>query len=284
MNYRENMERIICYIEFHLDQELTVTELTQQAGYSLYHFCRVFQAYQGVTVMDYVRSRRLALAAQAIVHGKDGISTALEHGFDTQSGFSRAFKRAYGISPTQYKYKNITQGGKNMNVQIIQMPAFKVAGYGVDTNIAGSYTQDIAAFWEKCDSCWEGKLYNQLNPPKHGEVCLCLPESRHSSNLVYVMGVIVEDFSLVSKDMVAVTVPAATYAVFTTPPIFQVGGVNEDLFAQGIHDTWRDIYDIWFEDSGYAYNEDGLDFEFYDERCHHTPNSVMDIYIPIMMK
>ena len=281
MNYRDTMERILCHLEHHLDTEISVQELAEMAGYSMYHFCRVFQAYQGTTVMEHVRRRRLSLALHGLANGKDGLETALDLGYATHAGFVRAFKRAYGQPPTRLEMLNKQQGGSFMNVQIITKPSFRVAGYGTSTNIAGGFTQDVAAFWEQYGESWEEKLYQKLNPPKHGEVCLCLPESRNSSNLVYVMGVIVDDFSKVEPDMVTVTVPAATYAVFTTPPVYQIDGVNGDLFAQGIRDTWKKVYAEWFDESGYAYDEDGLDFEYYDERCHHTAHSVMDIYVPV---
>ncbi len=281
MNYRDTMERILCHIEHHLDEDLFVRELADMAGYSMYHFCRVFQAYQGATVMEHVRSRRMSLALHGLAQGRDGLETALDHGYATHGGFVRAFKRTYGQPPTRYGIGDAKQGGTFMDVQIVEKPSFLVAGYGVPTNIAGSFTQEVAAFWEKVEDGWEGKLYATLNPPKHGEVCICLPESRNSGNLVYVMGVIVDDFSRVEPDMVTITVPAATYAVFTTPPVHQLGGVNGDLFAQGVRDTRKRIYAEWFDASGYVYDEDALDFEFYDERCHHTAHSVMDIHVPV---
>jgi AraC family transcriptional regulator len=281
MNYRDTMERILIHIEHHLDTDLSVPELARMAGYSMYHFCRVFQAYQGATIMEYVRTRRLSLALHGLASGKDGLETALDHGYATHGGFVRAFKRTYGQPPTRFGAMEMQQGGTFMNVQIITKPSFRVAGYGTPTNIAGSFTQEVAAFWEQYEENWEGKLYDKLNPPKHGEVCICLPESRNSSNLVYVMGVIVDEFSKVEPDMVTITVPAATYAVFTTPPVYQIGGVNEALFAQGIRDTWKKVYAEWFDGSGYVFDEDALDFEYYDERCHHTAHSVMDIYVPI---
>lgn len=284
MNYRETMERIVCYIEHNLDTELSAPELSRMAGYSLFHFCRVFHAYQGVTVMVYVRARRMCLAAASLTNGKDGLETALDLGYATHGGFTRAFKRIYGQPPTRYGGNSGQQGGTIMNVQIISKPAFRLAGYGVSTNIAGSFTQEVAAFWDKYEENWEGKLYEKLNPPRHGEVCICLPESRNGSNLLYVMGVIVDDFSKVEPDMYTVTVPEATYAVFTTPHVNQVGGINDDLFVQGIRETWRKVYAEWFDASGYVYDENGLDFEYYDERCHHTPYSVMDIHVPVRKK
>ncbi len=281
MNYRESMERIVCHIEHNLDTEMSVMELSRKAGYSPFHFCRVFQAYKGVTVMEYVRLRRLSLALNDIANGKGGLETALDLGYATHGGFSRAFKRAYGHPPARYEEMTQQGGGTFMNVEIMEKPVILVAGYGVATNIAGGFTQDVAAFWEKHDVNWEELLYAKLNPPKHGEVCICLPESRNSDNMVYMMGVIVDDFSKVEPDMVTVAIPAARYAVFTTPPVNQLGGINSELFAAGIRDTWRQVYTEWFDGSGYAYDESALDFEFYDERCHHTAHSVMDIYVPI---
>lgn len=63
-------------------------------------------------------------------------------------------------------------GGYDMNPMIVQKPSFKVAGYGINTNMEdGSYTKDTAAFWNKFDTNgWEEKMYAQLNPPKHGKV------------------------------------------------------------------------------------------------------------------
>lgn len=247
------LKAVISHIETHLEDSLNTEQLARIAGYDDGYFHRYKMA-------------------------------ALDLGYATHGGFLRAFKRIYGQPPTRYAGNIGQQGGITMNVQIVSKPAFNVAGYGVSTNIAGSFTQEVAAFWDKYEENWEGKLYEKLNPPRHGEVCICLPESRNGSNLLYVMGVIVDDFSKVEPDMYTVTVPEATYTVFTTPSVNQVGGINEDLFIQGIRETWRKVYTEWFDASGYIYDENGLDFEYYDERCHHTPHSVMDIHVPVRKK
>ena len=51
-------------------------------------------------------------------------------------------------------------------------------------------------------------------------------------------------------------------------------------FAQRVMDTWRYIFEVWLPDSPYAWNPVGLDYEFYDERCHGEPYS-MEICIPL---
>lgn len=83
-----------------------------------------------------------------------------------------------------------------MNPVFVRKPAFKVAGYGIQTNVAGSmYTKDIASFWSHYEGeNLESKMYKILNPPKHGEVGLCIPSS-DNGNATYLLGVIVEDYS-----------------------------------------------------------------------------------------
>lgn len=301
MNYSTDMRRSIEYIKANIKEKLTGEMIAQHIGYSLYHFCRVFQVCTGMPVMEYVRKRRLSLASVDLFKGRRIIDIAFDYGFETQSGFTKAFRKEYGYSPTQYashmadvrEYmfgeKNKTDiGGLCMIPTIVTKPAFKVAGYGIKTNIAGgSFTKDIAAFWNNYDTNgWECKLYDQLTPPKHGEIGICVPDSRDSGSLVYLLGVLVEDFSKVTPDMITLEVPEATYAVFTTPPVDLTAGgregqSNQEEFPQTIKQTWKYIFQEWFKESGYSYDESKLDFEFYDERCHFRPDSVMEIYVPV---
>ncbi|NGM82008.1 AraC family transcriptional regulator [Paenibacillus sp. 7124] len=304
MNYSVDIKRSIEFIEANIKEKLTPEIVSQHTGYSLYHFCRVFQVCMGVPVMEYIRKRRLSLASVELYKGRKIIDIAFDYGYETQSGFTKAFRKEYGYNPTQYAVrmagvKNYLTGEKNtlklggcfMVPTIISKPSFKVAGYGIKTNIAdGSFTKDIAAFWNNYDiNGWECKMYDQLNPPKHGEVGICVPESRESESLVYLLGVIVEDFEKVTPDMITLEVPEATYAVFTTPPVdVTLGGkngkANQEDFPNAISKTWKYIFEEWFKDSGYEYDETKLDFEFYDERCHFRPDTVMDIYVPVIKK
>ena len=137
MNYREEIEKCIEFIEDHIKEDITVEEIASQAGYSLYHFCRVFNLCRGVPVMEYVRGRRLSLAATELFNGRKIIDIALDYGFETPSGFTKAFRRSYGYSPTQYMMRMVQYadtkttseiGGYIMNPVIVKRPAFKVAG------------------------------------------------------------------------------------------------------------------------------------------------------------
>ncbi|HCX60938.1 AraC family transcriptional regulator [Sedimentibacter sp.] len=291
MNYREEIEKSIEFIENHIKEDITVVEIASHAGYSLYHFCRVFSLCKGVSVMEYVRDRRLSLAATELFNGRKIIDIALDYGFETPSGFAKAFRKACGYSPTQYmmcmaQYADTKTtfeiGGYIMNPVIVKKPAFKVAGYGIKTNISGAtYTRDIASYWSNYDGeNLESKMYKILNPPKHGEVGLCVPLSE-DGNVIYLLGVIVDDFSKVEEDMLTAEIPEAEYAVFTTNPVDTINDEEQNKFAEIIAGTWKYIFEDWFKDSEYIYDEGKMDFEFYDERCHHRKDTVMDIYVPI---
>jgi AraC family transcriptional regulator len=291
VNYSKDIDRCIEFIEDNIKEALTVNEIADHVGYSLNHFCRVFTLCKGISIMEYIRKRKISLAAMELFKGKKIIDIAFEYGFETPSGFSKAFRKAFGYSPTQYVARmdgyfneetTFRIGGYIMNPVIVKKPAFKVAGYGIKTNIGGtSYTKDIASFWSNYDGeNLETKMYEILNPPKHGEVGLCVPADG-SGNVSYLLGVIVEDFSKITEEMITVEVPEAEYAVFTTPPVNVTVESEQGKFSEVIKETWKYIFEEWFKDCGYIYDEDKLDFEFYDERCHYRPDTVMEIYVPV---
>ncbi|HAK43322.1 MAG TPA: AraC family transcriptional regulator, partial [Clostridium sp.] len=148
--------------------------------------------------MEYIRGRRLSLVATELFKDRKIIDIALEYGFETHSGFTKAFRKAFGYSPTQYMIQmagyadakmTFEIGGYITNPVIVKRPAFKVAGYGIKTNITRvTYTKDIASFWSNYNGeNLESKMYKILNPSKHGEVGLCVPLSE-DGNALYLLG------------------------------------------------------------------------------------------------
>lgn len=292
LNYSETICQSIHFIETNIKNELTAEQIAANVGYSVYHFCRMFAAIQGMSVMEYVRSRRLSLARAELLSGRKIIDISLDYCFGTASGFSKAFRKEFGYSPTTYIARmsgwdstqiTTTIGGFIMNLVIKKIPAFKVAGYGIKTNIASGFMKDIGAYWDAyTGENLESKMYSQLNPLKHGEVGLCVPSSE-DTNATYLLGVIVEDFSKVTPDMMTVEVPEAEYAVFTTPPVdlTKAGTYQNNPLSGAVKSSWKYIFEEWFPSSGYVYDDSKLDFEFYDERCHYRPDATMEIYVPV---
>lgn len=93
MNYSKDIERCIDYIEENIKENLTAEGIAAVAGYSLYHFCRVFSLCKEMTVMEYVRSRKLSLAAVELFSGRSVTEIALDYGFETPGGFTKRSAR-----------------------------------------------------------------------------------------------------------------------------------------------------------------------------------------------
>lgn len=92
----------IAYIEQNLKTEITPEELAQMAGYSVWHYQRLFAQVTGVPLAAYINRRRLDCALAEISVNRKAIDVAMEYGFDTYVGFYKAFLRMYGCSPKKY--------------------------------------------------------------------------------------------------------------------------------------------------------------------------------------
>ncbi len=105
--YREVIQDSIDYIEDSIKCEISALELSERAGFSLFHYYRLFHAAVGMPVMQYILRRRLLNAIYEISCGNKMIDAALLYGFDTHAGFYKAFLREFGCTPAQYlkKYK-----------------------------------------------------------------------------------------------------------------------------------------------------------------------------------
>lgn len=92
----------INYIEQNLKTDITPEELAQMAGYSVWHYQRLFAQVTGVSLATYINRRRLDRALAEISVNRKAVDAALEYGFDTYVGFYKAFLRMYGCSPKKY--------------------------------------------------------------------------------------------------------------------------------------------------------------------------------------
>jgi AraC family transcriptional regulator len=103
-DYKERILRVLTHIQEHLDESLDLEELARVACFSSFHFHRIFAAMTGETIADHVRRLRLERAAMELRSGgKQVIEVALDAGYEAHEAFTRAFKAAYGISPSEFR-------------------------------------------------------------------------------------------------------------------------------------------------------------------------------------
>lgn len=160
--WSQGIQNAIAYIEDNITEELGISDIAAKAYVSEFHFQRIFNALCGFTVGEYVRNRRLTLAAQELA-ATDAkvIDTAVKYGYDSPDSFARAFARFHGISPSAAKEKGARlnsfaplrikltlEGGTMTEYRIVEKAAFTVVGVSRRFNADTAYDL-IPKFWEE---------------------------------------------------------------------------------------------------------------------------------------
>lgn len=111
MNYEQRLKKVVEFIGKHLDDELTLSQLSDIACLSKYHFHRLFTAYTGLSLQKYIRWLRLKRAAHQLIIDKDSaiIDIAINAGFEAHESFTRAFKQICGMSPSEFRSQSSWQ-------------------------------------------------------------------------------------------------------------------------------------------------------------------------------
>lgn len=278
----EDMEKCRAYINEHLDSEMTPESLAVMMGYSFYHFCHMFSVTQGIPIGEYLRKRRLAKAAKDILTGTPIKDAALSSGFETPSGFAKAFKKEFGISASQYR-KNNKSNSKFIEPRIIEKAAFKAVGYNIPPKDGREWSaKEDAAQWLGADfSSVSTEDYQRLLNQCWVEIGMWYHPEAENGALTYFFGPVVDDFSFIPKGMVGVKIPGATYAVFTTKPVSADNGMQR--FQKEIIETWQWIHREWLNLTAYQFDQTKLAFEcyLYDQNYLDNDGATADIYVPI---
>jgi AraC family transcriptional regulator len=142
MDSLNSMNNAMVYIEEHLTDDIDYSEVSKIASCSEYHFKRMFSFLSGIGLSEYIRRRRLTLAALDL---KDTnlriIDVAVKYGYDSADAFSRAFHSMHGILPSEARSENTQlkayprmtfqlsiKGGCEMNYRIVEKGPFKLVG------------------------------------------------------------------------------------------------------------------------------------------------------------
>lgn len=115
MNSRKDVvEKVLAYIEDHLEQEITLEKIAEFAGYSRFHLNRMFTEETGDTIHRYVKDRRLTAAAEKLARTEISIAQiAMEAGYHSQQAFSLAFKQKYSCPPRAYRLSGTIVSGQS---------------------------------------------------------------------------------------------------------------------------------------------------------------------------
>lgn len=266
------------YIDEHISEPMTLSQLSRAAGYSPWHCDRLFKEYLGKAPFEYIRSLRLSKAALVLRDSKTKvIDVAFDFVFDSHEGFTKAFSKEFGLPPKSYSmvsppiqlfipypandYRHTkTKGVKPMQenkklmpvfVQIIERPERKVLlKRGIKADEYFAYCEDVGCdIWGMLTSVKEA-LYEPIG--------MWLPVSMRKGGSEYVQGVELPlDYSKPVPEGYELTeLPPCKMMVFQGPPF------KDDDFEEAITDVWELIKTFDPKLYGYEWAEnDGPRFQ-----------------------
>lgn len=281
MEWIERLNEAINHIEEHLNEELDYTKLGKIAGCSAYHFQRMFTYMAGITLSEYIRKRKMSLAAVDLQGGqKKVIDVAEKYGYNSPTAFNRAFQAVHGIAPSAVKNEGVpvksfppitftitVKGAEEMNYRIEKKEAFRIVGVSapLEKEIEKNF-MIVPKMWQ--DAVENGtmqKLAGMMDSQPMGllGVSACGEEEQWK----YFIAVAT---SKPSEEFEEYTVPAGEWAIFPG------SGTN-----QSIQELEQRIVTEWLPTSGYEY-ANAPDIEVY---LNPDPqNAQYEVWIPVTKK
>jgi AraC family transcriptional regulator len=259
LDWIKKMNNAITFIENNLENEIDYSAIANAAHCSTYHFQRFFPFVAEIPLSEYIRRRRLTLAAFELQSSNvKVIDIALKYGYESPEAFTRAFKTMHGVTPADAKGKGTTlkaypsmtfhisiKGDTEMNYRIEEKDSMEM--FGIDTEISTVDNQNfvlVPKFWDKCRADGTIKKIRiargiEESTPLHAAMYNCTDTS-HS----YMIGYFTPN-SEVPEGFVSLKIPSSTWAIF---PIEEL-----DVIETGTQTAimWRRIFTEWFATSGY---------------------------------
>ncbi|MWC29384.1 AraC family transcriptional regulator [Paenibacillus sp. MMS18-CY102] len=257
MEWVERMNGAIRYIESHITEEISYAEAAKAACCSSYHFQRMFSFITDVSLAEYIRRRRLTLAAFDLQHsaGVKVVDLALRYGYDSPEAFTRAFVQMHGTTPTAARkagtvlkayppmsFQLSIKGAAEMNYRIEEVAPFSVVGLSEQVSTEEAF-RIIPGLWADArDRGVFGTLWDirREEHPIGGILGVCANGEFGTNESFEYWLAIASDCTELPEGMNKIDLPQATWAVFDAPGP-----------PDGIQDIWKRLYTEWVPVSGY---------------------------------
>jgi AraC family transcriptional regulator len=258
MDWHEKMNAAIDYIEDNLTGKIDIWQAALLASCSEYHFRRMFSFTAGVPVSEYIRRRRMTLAARELLDSEADLDRiARKYGYTAPDAFTRAFRSLHGFNPSQAR-ENLhslkawprmsffltIKGGTEMEYRLEEKPEFRIAGIKKRITIQfEGINPEIESMWESLDPRMlrELELLSDMQPSGIINASANFEQGRmdEQGKLDHYIGVATTHE--VNDKWACLEVPESLWAVF------KVSGP----FPMALQDTWGRIYSEWFPSVNY---------------------------------
>ena len=279
MDWTTRMNRALDYIEENLDADIDLKQAARMALCSTNSFSNMFLVTTGIPVSEYIRRRRLSLAALELQNSDTKIiDISMKFGYSSPTAFNRAFQNQHKVSPQYARSRRIPlvtyprislqiniKGDTEMKVRIEQNPAFTVVG------IKKTFRNDavvniIPEFWGNTPKEIYAKLLSLANIAPKGFIGLCADfDGAHEFDYY----IAVATTQNPPDGFIKYDVPAATWA------ILEKDGDLMDLHSR----FWKE----WLPSSGYRrVGENIPDIEVYPETDMPKENYKYELWFPVV--
>lgn len=283
MGWTESIRDALGYIEEHLTEELTIEEISRQVHFSPYYFQKGFALLCDFTVSDYIRCRRLALAASELVAtDRKIIEIALKYGYQSPDSFTKAFTRFHGCTPSEARKGNPVKafaplsikfqltGGATMEYKMMEKEAFTVVGLQKEFAYEEA-TQKVPEFWKEYVKSPVAKTV----APVFG---VNSDEKMKGDRFRYLIGD-VEQGQVLPADCTKQEIPAFTWAIFPC----------KGPMPTKIQEVNRQIYEEWLPNSRDYEIAAGYCIEYYEDPSQyplgtHDAAYYAEIWLPVKKK
>ncbi|MBZ6195730.1 GyrI-like domain-containing protein [Streptomyces olivaceus] len=248
------LNHLVDLVEEHLGAEPDVPALAAALGTTEYHLRRMFSSLAGMPLSEYVRRRRMTVAASDVVRGGDDLlSVAVRYGYGSTEAFGRAFRGVHGAAPRdvrrdggplrtqpQLRFRLTVEGSTPMDTRFADRPAFRLIGHAtrvplIHEGVNPHIQEHVAALPPEAHV--RLKALGDTDPAGLLQVCDDLaPDSAEGSELTYLHGVAVSAATPAPDDLDAIEVPAGTWAVFR----------SSGAFPDALQTTWAATASEWF--------------------------------------
>lgn len=249
----EILNRLVDQIERRLRDDLDIDALASALGTTGYHARRMFSSLAGMPISEYVRRRRMTLAAAEVIGDEDLLTIAVRYGYTSTEAFGRAFRSVHGAShgdvrrdggplrsQPQLRFRLSVEGSTPMDARIIERPVLRLVGHaarvpliyeGVNPHIQEHIASLPAGEHERLKQLGNADPAGLLQITADHE-----PDQAEGSELTYLHGVAVEAGTVVPADLDAIEVPAGAWAVFR----------NAGEYPAALQAAWAATAAAWF--------------------------------------
>ena len=235
------VERAIWFIEAYFRDRIGVTEIAEAAGVSRFHLSRLFAETTGLSLMRYLRNRRLSEAARVLAAGEaDVLTVALDHGYDSHEGFTRAFTALFDVTPEKLRQRGclahltLEEPLKMTEAATVALSAPKIVSkgalrlIGIKDYVRFETMSSVPQQWQRFAARIH-EVEGRAGPETYG---VSLDVEGREDGFDYIAAVPVSADAPVPEGMSAVDVPASRHAVFWHGDhISTIGATCSAIFA-----------------------------------------------------